>query len=204
MTIPALGLPFYIYSLPILVFAGRLAALIVVCCQQTAYAILSVIFICTLAFLVTALVSCLAATHALTIKCLTGLMSSITSPAWGKFSCLTIALCILWFSKESHLQEQFLRGDVCAIFLITHQWHAGHGVELQLTDYLCRLGNFFPRHVCLDRLHQANASHSRGGDQILRARLVRCGDFACSVLLFSTRRRARLIINTMLAKLPSD
>ena len=117
MNMPTLGLPFYVYSLPILaLLAGSL--LLLLCAVSKMLRHPAIIFICTLAFIIAALVSCLLLPQP-DYQVFAGAYVVDGIARLGQILVLTIALCILWFSKESHLQAQFCRGDVCSIFLIT-------------------------------------------------------------------------------------
>lgn len=115
--LPTIGLPFYIYTLPILALLGGVL-LLLLCAVSKMLRHAAIIFVCTLAFLTAALVSCLLLPPADYVV-FDGAYVVDGLTRFGQLLVLIIALCVLWFAKESHLRERFLRGDVCAIFLMT-------------------------------------------------------------------------------------
>ena len=115
--LPVIGLPFYIYTLPILALLGGVL-LLLLCAVSKMLRPPAIIFICTLAFLATALLSCLLLPHA-DYSVFDGAYSVDGLARFGQLLVLIIAVCVLWFARESHLRDRFMRGDVCAIFLMT-------------------------------------------------------------------------------------
>ena len=201
MNIPALGLPFYIYTLPILaLLAGSL--LLLLCAVSKILRHPAIIFICTLAFIVTALVSCLLLPTP-DYQVFEGAYVVDSIARFGQILVLTIALCILWFSKESYLQTQFLRGDVCSIFLITLS-----GMMVMVSSYnlltifvgleIFSLGTY----ALIGYIKQTQAA------QEAAIKYFVLGSFAAAVLLFGFAflyaATGTLDLNAMLAKLPAD
>ena len=201
MTIPTLGLSFYIYSLPILaLLVGSL--LLLLCAVSKLLRHPAIIFICTLAFIVTALVSCLLLPTP-DYQVFDGAYVVDNIARLGQMLVLTIALCILWFSKESHLQAEFLRGDVCAIYLITIS-----GMLVMVSSYnlltifvgleMFSLGTY----ALIGYIKQTQAT------QEAAIKYFVLGSFAAAMLLFGFAflyaATGTLDLNTMLAKLPSD
>ena len=117
MNVPQLGLPFYIYTLPILaLLAGAL--LLLLCAVSRMLRHPTIIFVCTLAFIVAALLSCLMLPQP-DYQVFDGAYVVDGVARFGQLLVLAIAVCILWFGKEVQGRGNFLRGDICAIFLMT-------------------------------------------------------------------------------------
>lgn len=201
MNIPTIGLPFYIYTLPILaLLAGSL--LLLLCAVSKMLRHPAIIFICTLAFIVTALVSCILLPTP-DYQVFDGAYVVDSIARFGQILVLTIALCILWFSKESHLHAQFLRGDVCSIFLITLS-----GMMVMVSSYnlltifvgleIFSLGTY----ALIGYIKQTQPT------QEAAIKYFVLGSFAAAILLFGFAflyaATGTLDLNTMLAKLPED
>ena len=201
MNIPTLGLPFYLYTLPILaLLAGSL--LLLLCAVSKTLRHPAVIFICTLAFIVAALVSCLLLPQP-DYQVFAGAYVVDSIARFGQILVLTIALCILWFGKESYLHAQFLRGDVCSIFLITLS-----GMMVMVSSYnlltifvgleIFSLGTY----ALIGYIKQTQPA------QEAAIKYFVLGSFAAAILLFGFAflyaATGTLDLNAMLAKLPAN
>ena len=117
MNVPQLGLPFYVYTLPILaLLAGAL--LLLLCAVSRLLRHPTIIFVCTLAFIVSAFLSSLMLPPP-DYQVFDGAYVVDGVTRFGQLLVLAIAICILWFGKEAQEWSNFLRGDICAIFLLT-------------------------------------------------------------------------------------
>ncbi len=200
MNIPVLGLSFYVYTLPILaLLAGAL--LLLLCAVSKILRHPAVIFMCTLAFIVAALVSCFLLPSP-DYQVFDGAYVVDNLARFGQVVVLTIALCILWFSKESHLQRQFLRGDVCAIFLITVSGMLVMVSSHNLLTIFVGLEIFsLGTYALIGYIRQSQAA------QEAAIKYFVLGSFAAAMLLFGFAflyaATGTLDLNAMLAKLPA-
>ena len=114
---PDIGLEFYIYALPIFaLLAGALLLMLFAVSKLLCHP--DIIFISTLAFIVTALLSFLFM-PASDYSIFAGAYVVDGLAYFGQTLVLAISLCICLLARASHLAERFFRGDICCLFLLT-------------------------------------------------------------------------------------